>query len=76
MDERADELRRWCERAVELGADAATPIAASAVAAFEWVRRKRLWGCAAGRVVEVMRSLDCEVPLPRPGAHRLPASVR
>jgi len=39
------EVQRWCERAVELGADAATGIAASAVVAAEWVRRKCLWGC-------------------------------
>jgi predicted metal-binding protein len=39
------DLQRWCERAVELGAEAATSIAASSVVAAEWVRRKCLWCC-------------------------------
>jgi len=35
----------WRARAVELGADAATPVSASAVIAAEWVRLKCLFGC-------------------------------
>jgi len=36
---------QWCHRALQLGADAATPIDASAVVAAEWVRMKCLYGC-------------------------------
>lgn len=40
-----DDLTKWCERAVELGADKATTIGADQVVAAEWVRLKCLYGC-------------------------------
>ncbi len=36
---------QWCRRALQLGADAATPIDAGHVVAAEWVRMKCLFGC-------------------------------
>jgi predicted metal-binding protein len=44
----AKDLERWCERAVELGAEAATAIAAQSVVTAEWVRMKCLYGCGGG----------------------------
>ena len=35
----------WWRRALQLGADAATVMAADGVVAAEWVRMKCLWGC-------------------------------
>jgi predicted metal-binding protein len=40
-----DDLTKWCERAVELGADKATTIGTDQVVAAEWVRMKCLYGC-------------------------------
>jgi predicted metal-binding protein len=40
-----DDLTKWCERAVELGADKATSIGTDHVVAAEWVRLKCLYGC-------------------------------
>jgi len=39
------DLTEWCERAVALGAGAATETATSAVVVAEWVRLKCLYGC-------------------------------
>jgi predicted metal-binding protein len=36
---------QWCRRALQLGADAATPIDAGHVVASEWVRMKCMFGC-------------------------------
>jgi predicted metal-binding protein len=41
----ATEMKHWCDRAVELGADVATPMAVADVVAAEWVRMKCLYGC-------------------------------
>jgi len=41
----SDDLRQWCERALALGADAATPMRARNVVVAEWVRLKCLYGC-------------------------------
>ena len=38
-------LDRWCDRAVALGADAATPMRAEDVVVAEWARMKCLFGC-------------------------------
>jgi predicted metal-binding protein len=38
-------LSEWCERAVALGADAATTIPTSDVVVADWVRMKCLYGC-------------------------------
>jgi len=38
-------LLAWCERAVELGADAAVALPAERVVVQEWVRAKCLFGC-------------------------------
>ena len=38
-------LDTWCARATELGADAATTVAAADVVTAEWVRLKCLFGC-------------------------------
>jgi predicted metal-binding protein len=38
-------LERWCVRATEIGADAATAVGAAHVATAEWVRFKCLFGC-------------------------------
>ena len=40
-----EDLTKWCERAVELGADKATAIGTDQVVAAEWVRLKCLYGC-------------------------------
>ena len=40
-----DDLTRWCARALELGADAATPLAPGLVVTAEWVRLKCQFGC-------------------------------
>lgn len=39
------DLQRWCERARELGADGAIPIAPGDVVTAQWVRMKCLYGC-------------------------------
>jgi len=39
------DLRLWCERARELGADDAAPIAPGDVVTAQWVRMKCLYGC-------------------------------
>jgi predicted metal-binding protein len=41
----ADELGQWCERAVALGAGAATAMRAQDVVVADWVRMKCLFGC-------------------------------
>jgi predicted metal-binding protein len=38
-------LSRWRDRALELGADAATTLSADKIVAAEWVRMKCLFGC-------------------------------
>ena len=43
-----DDLTLWCERAVTLGADAATPMWTQDVVVAEWVRMKCLYGCDDG----------------------------
>ena len=40
-----DDLTKWCERAVELGADQATVIGTDRVVVADWVRMKCLYGC-------------------------------
>ena len=40
-----NDLDRWCDRAVALGADAATPMRAEDVVVAEWARMKCLFGC-------------------------------
>jgi predicted metal-binding protein len=44
----ATDLDHWCERAVELGADAATAIAPQNIVTAAWVRMKCLYGCGGG----------------------------
>jgi len=41
----SDDLTKWCERAVELGADKATVIGTDQVVVADWVRMKCLYGC-------------------------------
>jgi predicted metal-binding protein len=43
-----DDLTQWCERAVALGAGAATPMRTQDVVVAEWVRMKCLYGCDDG----------------------------
>jgi predicted metal-binding protein len=43
-----DDLTRWCERAVALGADTVTTMRAQDVVVAEWVRMKCLYGCDDG----------------------------
>jgi predicted metal-binding protein len=43
-----DDLARWCERALALGADAATPMQTKDVVVADWVRLKCLYGCEDG----------------------------
>ena len=43
-----EELTHWCERAVVLGAGAATPMHTRDVVVAEWVRMKCLYGCDDG----------------------------
>jgi len=40
-----DDLTGWCERALELGAEAARPLAPGLVVTAEWVRLKCQFGC-------------------------------
>jgi predicted metal-binding protein len=40
-----DDLRQWCDRALALGAGAATPMGTQDVVVAEWVRLKCLYGC-------------------------------
>jgi predicted metal-binding protein len=40
-----DDLKQWCDRAVELGAGAATAMCAQDVVVSDWVRMKCLFGC-------------------------------
>jgi predicted metal-binding protein len=39
------DIQTWCERALELGADAAVPLSPRQVVVAEWVRAKCLFGC-------------------------------
>jgi len=39
------EMLAWCERALELGADAAVPLDPGLIVVAEWVRAKCLFGC-------------------------------
>ena len=41
----ADDLAGWCDRAIALGAEAATPLATDRVVTAEWVRLKCQYGC-------------------------------
>jgi predicted metal-binding protein len=43
-----DGLTQWCERAIALGAGAATPMRTQDVVVAEWVRMKCLFGCDDG----------------------------
>jgi len=43
--ESADDLAAWCDTALRLGADAATPIAPALVVTADWVRLKCQYGC-------------------------------
>ena len=61
----ATDLEHWCERAVELGAEAATAIAARSVVTAEWVRMKCLYGgCHSGQC------LTCPPHSPTPSQTR------